>query len=129
MTRASIGTVDELARAGRLLASVDGREVVVFKAKTRLVAYENVCPHLGGPVGAGRIVPRIDTLLGPDGAVVEERFVHNEPRLACPWHGYEFDLETGVCPFDSRYSLRPVTIEEEGGDIYVVGSAIGIADA
>jgi 3-phenylpropionate/trans-cinnamate dioxygenase ferredoxin subunit len=34
-------------------------------------------------------------VLNPDCTVSRERFVEDEPRIACPWHGWEYDLETG----------------------------------
>jgi nitrite reductase (NADH) small subunit len=33
--------------------------------------------------------------------------------VRCPWHGWEYDLETGVCPDDDamRVAVYPVRIE------------------
>lgn len=120
MTRVKVGNVDELVTRGRLVVSVGDVEVAVFLGRSGPIAYENTCPHLGGPVGNGRIVPRVDAVLDEMGAVVEERFVTDEVRLVCPWHGFEFDLETGKCPVDKRYRLRPVSVEEGEGELYVV---------
>ncbi len=120
MTRVQVGDVDELVARGRLVVSVDGVEVAVFLGRSGPVAYENTCPHLGGPVGNGRIVPRVAAVLDETGAVLEERFAPEDVRLVCPWHGFEFDLETGVCPVDKRYRLRPVPVEEGEGELYVV---------
>lgn len=118
--RSRIGSLDELMQRGRLIGSVDGVEVVVLPGAAGPVAYENRCPHQGGPVGGGRIVPRVVAVVDERGAVIGERFAHDEQRISCPWHGFEFDLETGVCPVDARYRLRKLTVEETEGDLYVV---------
>jgi nitrite reductase/ring-hydroxylating ferredoxin subunit len=39
--------------------------------------------------------------------------------IACPWHGWEFDLLTGQCLTDKR-RLRRYDVVEEDGQIFVV---------
>jgi nitrite reductase/ring-hydroxylating ferredoxin subunit len=65
-----------------------------------IVAFENVCPHKAGPLGEGRI---------RDGIV------------ACPWHGFRFDVRTGEpvgVESIMRLRLFPVTIRD--GEVYVM---------
>jgi nitrite reductase/ring-hydroxylating ferredoxin subunit len=40
-------------------------------------------------------------------------------RIVCPWHGYEFSIETGAHPAKASIRLAAVTVEEEGGGVYV----------
>ena len=40
-------------------------------------------------------------------------------RIVCPWHGYEFSIETGSHPAKESIRLKRVTVEEEGGEVYV----------
>lgn len=68
-------------------------DVMVARHDGRLVAYQALCPHAGGPLAEGEV---------HDGCVV------------CPWHGSVFDLATGavrhspaVTPL-SRYAARVV---------------------
>jgi nitrite reductase/ring-hydroxylating ferredoxin subunit len=113
-----VGTVAELAGEERLHAVVEGVELVVFRLGDEYVAYENWCPHQGGPVCQGRLFKRVRAELAANDEIVE-RFSDDEIVLNCPWHGYEFDIRTGVCNVDARYRLRPFQVTHDGTDIYV----------
>jgi nitrite reductase (NADH) small subunit len=85
-----VGPAVELERAGRLVARVGGREIGVVCADERVYAIRNRCPHHGGPLALGLVRERETGRpghYGPGGGRV----------LRCPWHGWEFDLETGTC--------------------------------
>ena len=67
-------------------------------------AMENRCPHQGGPLGEGSIE------VGADG----------QCWLRCPWHGWDFDPQTGRPPGgheDSGQQLYPIEVRDDG--IYV----------
>jgi nitrite reductase (NADH) small subunit len=38
-------------------------------------------------------------------------FSKEQINVACPWHGYEFDVQTGQHQGNPRLRLRPVKIE------------------
>ena len=117
-TLVRVGTLADLEGDRRIVAVVEGREVVVLRRDDELHAYENACPHMGGPVCEGKLVPRVEAVVAEDGSVTTERFVHDEMRFACPWHGFEFDLRSGVCVADDRYRLRRWTVELRGDEVY-----------
>lgn len=76
---------------GRVLTA-GGARIAVFRHRGGLRAVSNVCRHQGGPLGEGRIVGGC---------------------ITCPWHGYQYDPETGQSPppFDDRipvYETRVV---------------------
>ena len=103
-----IGSLDELERAGRLVARVGGREVGVVRDPDggRLVGVRNRCPHHGAPLCLGRVRERAAGT--PGRYELEGRKV-----LRCPWHGWEFDLDTGVCRDEPsmRAAVYPVRVE------------------
>jgi nitrite reductase/ring-hydroxylating ferredoxin subunit len=115
-----VGTLARLEEDERLFADVDGREVCVFRTPGGLRAYENHCAHLGGPVCQGKLVPKVTAVLDDVQAVVEERFDRDQMRIACPWHGWEFDLDTGRSVIDRRVRLRRFEVVEDQGEIYVL---------
>ena len=45
-------------------------------------------------------------------------FSRDQINVACPWHGYEFDVQTGQHQGNPRLRLRPV-IEIFDGDVVV----------
>ena len=85
----------------------------------RLFAYENTCPHMGGPVCQGLIIPAVRELVNERQVSTGYAFDESEMRIVCPWHGYEFSIETGSHPAKASIRLTPVAVEEEGGDVYV----------
>lgn len=88
--RVAVCRADELAPGERRIAAVDGVEVGVFNLDGRIVAYRNHCPHQGAPVCLGRVGGT--TLPSAPGEYIygrEGRILH------CPWHGWQFDLESG----------------------------------
>ena len=93
-----------------LMARLNAGERIVFQLHKReyqlrlvgqaLLTHPTICPHLLGP------------LLDADVA---------QGRLRCPWHGYEFDLESGAClsPGHARCRLpkNADLVEEDGAVI------------
>ena len=114
-----VGPVHEIPDGGGVLVVAAGIEVGVFRVRGELHAYENRCSHQGGPVCTGEIVGRYEQVLNADRTVRGERFVDAEPRIVCPWHGWEYDLVTGRCTADRRYNLRRLPVVVHDGDAYV----------
>ena len=120
MTETWIARVANFEATGRWLVDLDGREVGVFRVGDTFYAYENRCPHQGGPACRGRIMGRVEAVLAPDRSTLEERFSDEHFHLACPWHGWEFELTTGVCPTAPEYRLEPIDVIQRGEDVYLV---------
>lgn len=121
--RIAVGSMADITAAGRATVKAgDGREIVVFVEDGELYAYENTCPHLGGPACDGQLMPRVEAVVDEDGSVIRHRFDHTDKRIVCPWHGYEFHLKTGVCAADKRFRLRSMDVVQDGDMIYAVVS-------
>lgn len=69
--------VDSIPEKRAKVINVDGERIAVFRHDGKVSAISNVCRHQNGPLGEGKIV---------DGCVT------------CPWHGYQYDPETGASP-------------------------------
>jgi len=115
-----VGAIADFAERSGILVRAGGLEIGVFMVKGRLHAYENRCRHQGGPVCTGEIIGRYEQVVLPDGTVARERFADDEVRIACPWHGWEYDLETGECTADRRFRLRRIEVRQHDGEAYVV---------
>ena len=74
----------------RRIVTVGNRSIGVFRVGDDFYAVRNRCPHQGGPLCQGRVFRR---------AVSDEpgrvRYTDDAPLIACPWHGWEYDLATG----------------------------------
>ncbi len=112
--KVAVATSDEIAVGERKLVEVDGKSIGVFNVNGDYVAVLNVCPHELAPVCLGRITGT--TFASKPGEPF--KWGREGEILACPWHGWEFDLKTGAALADKRHlRMYPVTIEE--GSVYV----------
>lgn len=107
-----VGKASDLKDGERMVVTVKGREIVIFRQKGAFYGLLNRCPHRGAKMCAGRFIANITSE-----AVGEYEF-HGEDRLlACPWHGWEFDIKTGQSYFDPvGVRARPFDVEVESGD-------------
>jgi nitrite reductase/ring-hydroxylating ferredoxin subunit len=115
-----VGPSDEITIDQRKILDAGGREIVVFRFGDRCYALDNWCLHMGGPVGEGRIVGRVEAVLDDDKRCIREQFSETEIHLVCPWHGYEYNIETGEFAGDRRMRLRTYEVVEREGQVYVV---------
>jgi nitrite reductase (NADH) small subunit len=89
-----------------------GTTVAVFNVEGQVFALSNHCPHHGGPLCHGRI----------SGAVLpsqpyEYRYGREGRVLICPWHGWEFDIESGRTIFDPAVRVKIYEARIEEGEI------------
>lgn len=77
---------------------VDGKRIAIFNVDGLYYAIDDVCPHQGGPLSEGEL----------GGTVV-----------TCPWHGWEYDITTGVNRDDSDVVQEKFKVMVDGSDILV----------
>ncbi len=94
-----VGTVEELRAEGCRIVDVGGRRIGVLSVGDDFFAVRDRCPHRGAPVCQGIVG---GTLVAS--APHEYVYGRHERVLRCPWHGWEFDLESG------RSLLEPETV-------------------
>ena len=97
----------------------DDLEIGVFRVGPSYYAYRNHCAHQGGPVCQGRIFKRVEEDLAPDGTSAGFKYSADRVHIVCPWHGYEYDLETGALPTNGKVRLRTFEVTIRDGDVYV----------
>jgi nitrite reductase (NADH) small subunit len=110
---------EEIVEGERLLVRVGELEVGIFRIRGKLHAYENRCPHQGGPVCTGRVLGRTELVLAEDQTAIREQRSTEDIHVACPWHGWEFNLETGACHALPTRSLHRVAVSERDGDVFL----------
>ena len=76
----------------------EGERIAIFRQEKGVSAIVAVCSHQNGPLGEGCI---------------------RDGLITCPWHGFQFDPETGAAPapFTDRVQTHEVRIER--GDVWV----------
>jgi len=107
-----VGAVEQLERDGRLIARVGGREIGVVSTPDGLRALRNRCPHQGGALCLGTVAER---LVGSPGRYQ----LGGTTMLRCPWHGWEFSVESGLCADDPSKRVATYRVRVDDGRVLV----------
>jgi nitrite reductase (NADH) small subunit len=82
-----------------MLVELCGARVVLARVGSQVYALGDTCAHRGGPLSQGKL---------------------SGTRLACPWHGWMYDVRTGTCAFPGRGAGVPsYRTRVDGGDVWV----------
>ena len=119
MREINVGTAESFKDPGRKLIESGGVEVGVFKLGGEFFAYENVCPHIGGPACQGKIIAKVEESVQPDRTSTGMEFSKTKMNVVCPWHGFEFDIRTGRHHGNARYRLKSIKVRVEDGAVIV----------
>jgi nitrite reductase/ring-hydroxylating ferredoxin subunit len=119
MLEVSIGRVESFADPGRKIVAIDGIEIGVFHLRGTFTAFENICPHLAGPVCQGLMLPRTVDNVAEDNVNLARHFSTTQHNVICPWHGMEFDISTGEHVTTKALRLRKIEIRVEDGEVFV----------
>ena len=92
-----------------------GTTVAIFNVGGQIFAVGNNCPHHGGPLRHGRIS---GTTLPSQ--PYEYRYGREGRVLVCPWHGWEFDIESGRTMFDPSMGVKTYEVRVEDGEIVLM---------
>ena len=118
-----VARVRDVPDGTRLIVDVAGRSVGIFNTGGKFYALLNRCPHRGAELCKGEIVAVMESS-GPG----EWRLDESRKMIACPWHGWEYDLETGESWWNQgRTRARPFGVGVERGDVVAREVADGTA--
>jgi thiamine pyrophosphate-dependent acetolactate synthase large subunit-like protein/CDGSH-type Zn-finger protein len=93
----AVGAVEDF-QVGRVYGvTVGQRQVALVRGEAGWRALDGRCPHQGGPLAEGTLA---------DGA------------LRCPWHGYDFDLETGKGR-GNEHAAETLEVREQDGRVEI----------
>ncbi len=73
-------------------------EIALANVDGEVYALQGHCLHLQGPLGEGRLEDSV---------------------LTCPWHGWQYDVKTGLNEFDHAIRLRTYEVRVEDGDVEI----------
>ena len=76
----------------------DGKEKALIKKDGNFFALDNVCCHMGGPIGEGNLIGN---------------------EVECPWHGWRYDIKSGISSLDEDTKLATFKVKIEGKNIVV----------
>lgn len=108
MFKLAVCPLSELQPGQRKIVRHQQWKIGVFNVRGNIHAYRNICPHAGAPVCEGEVTGT--TLPSP---VYHYDYGREGCILRCPWHGWEFDLESGEHLTDPSLKLKPLRVEVE----------------
>ena len=120
MPEVFVENVDAMQHGDRRLITNGRLEIGVFRVGDAFHAFLNSCPHQGGPVCQGKIMPKVEEFLSERKESVGMDFSKEEFHLVCPWHGYEFRFATGAHPGSEQTRIRRFETKVVGGKVYVI---------
>jgi nitrite reductase/ring-hydroxylating ferredoxin subunit len=89
-------------------------EIGIVRWSGAVYAINNICAHQGGPLCHGVLAARL-TALRPGDLQLDE----SAPVIACPWHGWEFDLASGEAIWDPTMRIRTFPVRIADGRVLV----------
>lgn len=95
-----VGRTDEIPEGRSIAVQIGQRTIAVARAKGKFYAFANRCPHKGASLSEGEIVV--------DKGVVR-----------CPWHHWNWKLDSGQLECDGRHQLRTYEVMVEGDEVLV----------
>ena len=96
--RVRLASSDAVPEGAGTVIKTGDLALALFRVEGRCYALSNTCPHRGGPLGEGDL----------EGFVVH-----------CPWHGWAWDVRTGVNVRQASMKVACFALEEVGGEVFV----------
>lgn len=112
-----VSTAAALDPGERVVVDIDGMEVALFNVDGEYHAMANYCVHQGGPVAEGLISGTVSCEMAEDGW---DLFYDKEDQfVACPWHGWQFEIETGKHKSSTDHRIPTFDVVNLDGELYV----------
>jgi nitrite reductase (NADH) small subunit len=119
MTVHNVGRKSEIKELQPKIVTVNKLPIAVYRLRDQFYAYLDNCPHQGGPPCEGQIRRNVECEVGPGGRRLREYLSNEKYSLLCPWHGLDYDIETGICRSNKKYRLRSYRVIEDGDDLLI----------
>ncbi len=96
--RVKVAETSDLNSGEGKVVEVDGKTLALFNVGGTYYATDNTCLHRGGPLGEGEL---------------------DEKIVTCPWHGWRYDVTTGVNTNNPAVKVSSFPVTVEGTTVFV----------
>ena len=98
----TVATSESIAD-GHAIEVVLGEQIIaVFRDGGQLRAVDGMCAHQGGPIAEGTV---------------------EHGCVTCPWHGWQYELATGIQTMNRQPLQRVFQVRERDGNVEVLDEA------
>lgn len=88
----------EVPHRGVLAMKVEGKSLLLSRVDDTVTCFQNACSHLGVPIDSGEVEQGI---------------------LTCPYHHFQYRLDTGACLTSPETPLQAYPVEVRNGQVFV----------
>lgn len=89
---------DAISDGSAIEVVIEGNIVAIFRDDGELFAIDGMCAHQGGPLAEG---------------------VVSNGCVTCPWHGWQYELKTGIQTINRQPLQRIFAVREVAGKVEV----------
>ena len=107
-----VGAVTDFQERQFRIVKAGRHEIGILLWRDRFFALHNRCPHQKGPLCLGIVSGHLQSR-APGSMEVDEA----TPVVACPWHGWEFDVERGRALWEEGYAVKVIPVRVESGRV------------
>lgn len=90
--------LDELRENRRKVISIGNDQIALFYFEGKVYAINNICAHKGGPLDEGKL---------------------DDEEVICPWHGFMYNIKTGVCLNHPGFSVKTFKVKVENEKVMI----------
>ena len=99
MSEVRVAALADLEPDRPISVTLNGTRLALVRIGEQVHALADECRHQGGPLSEGNL---------------------RGSRLACPWHGWMYDVRTGQCLFPTRGGPVPCyPVRVDSGEVWV----------
>jgi len=109
-----VGSIEEFPEGCASVVVAGRTEVGIVRWSGAFYAIGTICTHQGGRLCLGVLSARL-TAGRPGEMLVDDA----APVIACPWHGWEFDVASGKAIWDPTIHIRTFPVRVTNGRVMV----------
>jgi len=94
----SVAKVNDVPPGQGKTVQVAGKNIALFNVDGSFYAIDETCLHRGGPLGEGELTGHLVT---------------------CPWHGWKYDVRTGISITNPAAKVNCYETKIEGEDLSI----------
>lgn len=94
-----VSAAESLPADGAIEVLAEDRILAIFRYQGQLFALDGICAHQGGPMAQGEV---------------------SHGCVTCPWHGWQYELETGIQTINRKPLQETFAVRENEGRIEVL---------
>ncbi len=93
-----VASVSDVPPGKVVEVAANGKSIALCNVAGTFYALDNVCIHRGGPLGEGYLAGE---------------------KVECPWHGWRFDVKTGMTNANPGMKAATYEVKIEGNDVLI----------